>query len=163
MNSPLLGMMQGRLVDAPDNRDLDWFPVDNWVDEFKIAKQLGLDTIELVIDRAQNNKNPLQSLDGRKNLCMAFLDNGLKPYSCCLNFIIDNSIEDKTPFELCAGYIVGLGELGVRFAILPLFGKSCIKKPQTILNIEKLNLIAFKYGVQILIETNESAATVSPG
>ena len=31
--------MQGRLAEAPNNDDLDWFPDENWKEEFDLAKR----------------------------------------------------------------------------------------------------------------------------
>jgi len=34
MSDYLLGIMQGRLTNAPEGEDLDWFPFESWKDEF---------------------------------------------------------------------------------------------------------------------------------
>ena len=43
--------MQGRLAEAPNNDDLDWFPAENWKEKFDLAKKVGFGSIELVFDR----------------------------------------------------------------------------------------------------------------
>ena len=50
--------MQGRLIDPPSGDNLDWFPFDNWEQEFSIAQSLSLNSIELVIDRKMSSNNP---------------------------------------------------------------------------------------------------------
>ena len=49
--------MQGRLAEAPNNSDLDWFPDENWNEEFGLAKELGFGSIELVLDRGRISSN----------------------------------------------------------------------------------------------------------
>ena len=63
-----LGIMQGRLIDPPNGDDLDWFPYNNWEDEFSIAQSLSLSSIELIVDRDMNNNNPLWSQVGRTRI-----------------------------------------------------------------------------------------------
>ena len=41
------GMVQGRLTQSPPNC-LQWFPQDNWEDEFRTASKLGVNYIELI-------------------------------------------------------------------------------------------------------------------
>ena len=153
-------MMQGRLVNTPNNQDLDWFPFNNWADEFSLASQLGVSSIELVFDREYHKDNPLRSVSGREKIREAFLINGLTPYSGCLNFIIDNFIEDTIVFDACVSSLKALSQLDVKFVILPLFGKSDIKLPATIKQVAKLSLIASNCGVQLLIEADEIAASI---
>ena len=42
--------MQGRLIDSP-NGQLDWFPQNNWKDEFNLARNIGSNYIELVAEK----------------------------------------------------------------------------------------------------------------
>ena len=116
--------MQGRLSEAPNNGDLDWFPDENWNEEFSLAKELGFGSIELVFDRGCISSNPLLTKCGRKQLRKEFLRNALIPYSCCLNFIIDNSIKNSDIFVLCEESMGFLEEVGINLAILPLFDKT---------------------------------------
>ena len=53
-----LGVMQGRLL--PKYRgNYQAFPVGYWTDEFFIAKKLGLDLIEFILDHNDAELNPL--------------------------------------------------------------------------------------------------------
>ena len=152
--------MQGRLVDAPNNDDLDWFPEDNWCEEFDIARDLGISSIELVFDRGYINSNPLRTKLGRDRLRKEFVRTGLIPYSCCLNFIIDNPIQNNDVFESCVESIKFLNELGNRLAILPLFNKSDFKIFNIANEISKLATVAASYNIKILIESNESGSNI---
>ena len=50
-----LGICQGRLT-MPPNGELQWFPEQKWINEFKIAKNLGYDFIELLVEREHNQR-----------------------------------------------------------------------------------------------------------
>jgi hexulose-6-phosphate isomerase len=152
--------MQGRLTDAPINNDLDWFPEDNWYEEFDLARNLGFSSIELVFDPGYISSNPLRTTSGRDMLRKEFVRTNLIPYSCCLNFIIDNPIKNNDVFASCADSIKFLNELGIRFAILPLFNKSEFKNSNIANEISKLAKIAEKNNIEILIESNETASNV---
>jgi sugar phosphate isomerase/epimerase len=152
--------MQGRLTNLSNNKDLDSFPIENWAKEFSIAKKLNIKSIELVFDRAQNELNPLLSNSGRQKIRQEFILNGLKPFSACLNFIIDNSLADPIVFEKCIEAIKILDQLGVKYAILPLFGESDLTQPYIEAHIEQLGIVASDFGIQILIESNKKASTI---
>ena len=81
MYSNKLGIMQGRLSSAPDNDNLDWFPLEKWSDEFGHAKDLGFQTIEIVIDKEKNINNPIWTPDGRNKILNAFKKSQLKASS----------------------------------------------------------------------------------
>ena len=152
--------MQGRLAEAPNNDDLDWFPSDNWYEEFDLAKDLGISSIELVFDRSYIRSNPLRTKLGRDRLRKEFVRTGLTPYSCCLNFIIDNPIQNNDVFTSCVESIKFLNELGIRLAILPLFNKSDFKIYNIANEISKLAKVAESHNIEILIESNERASSV---
>lgn len=153
-------IMQGRLVEAPNNDDLDWFPTDNWFEEFDLARNLGISSIELVFDRGYISSNPLRTKLGRDKLRKEFVRTNLIPYSCCLNFIIDNPIQNNNVFASCVESIKFLNEVGIRFAILPLFNKSDFKNSNIANEISKLAKVAENYNIKILIESNERASSV---
>ena len=44
-----IGIMQGRLT-QPKGRGIQFFPFDNWIEEFKVAKEIGLKEIEFIFD-----------------------------------------------------------------------------------------------------------------
>ena len=138
MYSNKLGIMQGRLSSAPDNDNLDWFPLEKWSDEFGYAKDLGFQTIEIVIDKEKNINNPVWTPDGRNKILNAFKKNQLKAYSSCVNFIIANSISKEDVFVEAFKAIEFLNEIGIELIILPLFEKSDLKNIQNHKNIKRI-------------------------
>ena len=59
------GIMQGRLLPKYKGR-YQAHPVGYWKDEFPIASQLGLDSIEFILDYNDAEKNPLLAPGGLK-------------------------------------------------------------------------------------------------
>ncbi len=58
-----LGIMQGRLT--PQNgRGIQFFPFDNWENEFLAGRDIGLDEIEWIFDFPDYTNNPLWSIEG---------------------------------------------------------------------------------------------------
>lgn len=152
--------MQGRLAEAPNNNDLDWFPAENWKEEFELAKEVGFGSLELVFDRGCISANPLRTRAGRTQLRKEFLRSGLTPYSSCLNFIIDNPITSSDVFASCEESMEFLEEVGIKLAILPLFDKSDFSGSDVKREISKLAAVAERRNIKILIESNESASDI---
>jgi sugar phosphate isomerase/epimerase len=152
--------MQGRLAEAPNNDDLDWFPAQSWEEEFDLAKEIGFGSIELVFDRGCISSNPLRTKVGRDKLRKEFFEHGLIPYSCCLNFIIDSSIKNSDVFAMCEESLGFLKEVGINVAILPLFNKSDFKASDIKNELTKLATVAERHNIKILIESNESASNI---
>ncbi|MFH1956136.1 MAG: sugar phosphate isomerase/epimerase family protein [Patescibacteria group bacterium] len=55
---PFIGILQGRLT-ASKGRGIQFFPVENWRNEFKIAKEIGFDCMELLVQKDSLKNNPL--------------------------------------------------------------------------------------------------------
>ena len=154
---PELGIMQGRLIDPPNGDDLDWFPFDNWEQEFSIAQSLSLNSIEFVIDREMSKNNPLWNQIGRDRINELYKKHTLKPIACCVNFVIDNLISDGAIFDRVKDVIKYVSELGLKFVIIPLFGLSELKfdrENNFKNNINVLADYADKNNLNLLIETN---------
>ncbi len=60
-----IGIMQGRLTE-PKGRGIQFFPFDNWKEEFVTARELRLDEIEFIFDYENYEGNPLWKDKGRK-------------------------------------------------------------------------------------------------
>ena len=63
-NSIRFGIVQGRLTQSPPGC-LQWFPKEIWQQEFDIAKDIGVDYIELIAEVQHNPENPIWTDDGR--------------------------------------------------------------------------------------------------
>jgi L-ribulose-5-phosphate 3-epimerase len=164
LNYAKFGIMQGRLIDPPTGDDLDWFPFDEWQDEFQLAESLKLGNIELVADREMKSNNPLMSAEGIKKLKSLFDKHRLQPLACCSNFIIDKPLENQLVMDNVYRVIDGIGEIGCRYIILPLFGHSEIsedRKAGNIINaISAICKFAERHKISVLIESNLSGKEI---
>lgn len=59
------GIMQGRLT-KPKGRGIQFFPFDNWCQEFEVAKKLNMDEIEFIFDYENYKNNPIWQENGEK-------------------------------------------------------------------------------------------------
>ena len=53
-----IGILQGRLT-ASNGRGIQFFPTENWRQEFMLAKNIGFDCIEWLIEKEDPNDNPI--------------------------------------------------------------------------------------------------------
>ncbi len=57
------GIMQGRLTPS-NGRGIQFFPFENWENEFYVARDIGLDEIEFIFDYPNYTQNPLWTSTG---------------------------------------------------------------------------------------------------
>ena len=60
---PKIGILQGRLT-ASNGRGIQFFPTENWENEFELAKKIGFECMELLVKKDSYDKNPLWSRGG---------------------------------------------------------------------------------------------------
>lgn len=66
-----IGILQGRLTPTPDG-SIQFFPKENWRNEFGSAKQIGFDCLELLVKKDSYEENPLWSQSGAQEIrCLA--------------------------------------------------------------------------------------------
>ena len=152
-NSPIFGIIQGRLSQAPANQ-LQWFPQNCWRDEFHNAKKLGIDFIELLDENSYNKDNPIWSDSGRSQLKSVSKKTGRQLYSICTDFIMANSLLDDKGNTITKGHVKKLidhaGELGCKVVVLPLFEESILSVSTTHFFIPIIKDFA-KYAAQLNI------------
>jgi L-ribulose-5-phosphate 3-epimerase len=94
------GVMQGRLTE-PRGRGIQFFPFDNWKDEFKIASEIGLDELEFIFDHDDYENNPLWNKKGAGEIKEIKKDTGININSICFDYFMRRpffnaaSIENK--------------------------------------------------------------------
>jgi hypothetical protein len=74
-----IGIIQGRLT-ASGGR-LQAFPVGRWKEEFSVAKEVGFDLIELIVERPLGAPNPVW--DDVEGLKAAMRETGVRAVSLC--------------------------------------------------------------------------------
>ena len=122
---PKFGASQGRLVHS-ENGELQCFPNKDWKLEFEISKEIGLNYIELLVERQPNRHNPFWSPEGRAMIVQTAISNNNEIYSCCFDYVIDNDIRnenDRHKTEL-VNFFEGCNDLSIPIIVLPLLEKS---------------------------------------
>ena len=126
-----IGIIQGRLT--PSHGIIQKFPDKQWLEEFSIAKKLGLDYVELLADASFNKENPLWTGEKLNGVQQGLIQNGLIPYSLCVDHIMsrpltvgDLSEQEKSYQDLIT--IIKHGSLcGVTHFILPFLEGASLK------------------------------------
>ncbi|MCJ7473085.1 MAG: TIM barrel protein [Actinobacteria bacterium] len=134
------GMMQGRLTE-PKGRGIQFFPFENWKDEFKIARQIGLDEIEFIFDYENYKNNPLWSIDGIEEIRTLIIETGIRVNSICFDYFMrkpffkaNNTIERELLYQenkMFLEKIMGASrDLGIKLIEIPLVDSSVIKNSE---------------------------------
>ena len=135
------GMVQGRLTQSPPNC-LQWFPQDNWEDEFRSASKLGVNYIELIAEIQHNPKNPIWSTSGLRKIRQLVSDNGLTLHALCNDFIIEHSLLDDKVIQQNIDLINQGKNLGVEKYLMPLFESSELNSKNMKDFIESIRVVA---------------------
>jgi len=148
--------MQGRLSPSPEGK-LAFFPMDCWEDEFRIARDVGLNHIEIYGEEEFNSDNPLWSTAGRKRYLDLKKESGTKTISACDFFIIKHSLLDKATLKKSIQFIECVSEIGVSKIVLPLFEESepaLDNFKETIKPVRALADISAEHSISLCCETS---------
>lgn len=161
------GIMQGRLTPSK-GRGIQFFPFDNWENEFFDAKELGLDEIEWIFDYENFEKNPLWSEKGVKRIKELQQENDVIVKSVCWDYFMRRPFykktgkeyeeclsENKHIFETC---INGMKLVGATLIEIPLVDDSSIKnikeRNDSILFIRWACKMADEFDITVGLETD---------
>lgn len=79
--------MQGRLLPKYKG-NYQAHPKGYWQEEFTIAKQLGLDCVEFILDFEDYSENPLMRFDGLLEICQVVRKTGVSVRSICADYFM---------------------------------------------------------------------------
>lgn len=149
------GVVQGRLSKSPPGC-LQWFPEDNWRDEFTVASDLGINYIELIAEVQHNLRNPIWTNEGIKEIKELVKDNNLTSHALCNDYIVENSFLSDEVIKQNELLIVQGKKLGIKKYIMPFFEKSELNKDNMqdyIKPIIQLAKIANEDNILVCLET----------
>ena len=157
------GIMQGRLLPKYQGR-YQAHPVGYWRDEFPIASQLGLDSIEFILDHNDAEKNPLLAPGGIKEIQKAENLSGVKVRSICADYFMEAPIHsndvatiDKS-LEILDRLIKNASLMNVKNIVIPSVDQSSLKSTENkkifINNIKMIVNAAERADVNISLETD---------
>lgn len=127
-----IGIIQGRLSKRPYPK-LQEFPMNTWEQEFKYAKEIGLDSIEWIFEKNRYKENPIWSKEGRKEINNVINETNVKVDSLCADYFLENQffrIDNCTlskNIELLKELIKKSSEVGVKVILMPVLEGAEIK------------------------------------
>ena len=138
------GITQGRLI-PPSNGELQCFPGERWVEEFKFAENIGFEFVELLAERKHNELNPIWTDEGKRKILENSKKYNLDIYSSCLDYIMDNGITKNNLIEderlsYIFNYIKSVSKLSIKLVILPLLEESSLDE----FNIDQISQFVSK-------------------
>tara|TARA_B100001059_G_C17807827_1_gene570303 strand:- start:754 stop:1587 length:834 start_codon:yes stop_codon:yes gene_type:complete len=127
-----IGVMQGRLLPKYNGR-YQAHPLGYWKDEFRIAKEIGLDSIEFILDYNDYMKNPLMSENGIKEILKTIEQSGVMVNSICADFFMeaplhsnDDNLRSKS-IEVLNKLIKCASIIGASDIVIPCVDESSLK------------------------------------
>lgn len=158
-----LGIMQGRLTE-PRGRGIQFFPFENWENEFRICSELGLDEIEFIFDLDDYEKNPLWSEAGITRIRELIDSYKVNVNSVCADFFMGRPffrvvesvrLENINVFKKI---ITNAAAIGAHNIEIPLVDNSSLKteddKKILIYSLGECLGDAEKYGITLSLETD---------
>lgn len=161
------GIMQGRLTPSK-GRGIQFFPFDNWKQEFFDAAEIGLQEIEWIFDYDDYEKNPLWSGEGCQIIKSVMDETGVAVHSICFDYfmrrpfykypedMIDVICEEN--YRVFDKVILHTCNIGARLIEVPLVDASSVKtttEEKIIIKfLDDISQKAKGYGVAIGIESD---------
>lgn len=161
---PSVGIMQGRLTPSK-GRGIQFFPFDEWEDEFNKAAKLGLNEIDFIFDLERYQENPLWSQVGISRIQNLVSETGVEVKSICADFFM-RLPPHCWPWQKRTNYlrafltrlIQSVDLIGARIIEIPLLDNSSLNTANKVTNfIGFLNpclSVAGDSGITLAIETD---------
>lgn len=161
----LIGVMQGRLLPKYQGR-YQAHPVHYWQEEFFIARKLGLDCIEFILDFNDIESSPLLSPKGIIEIKKIITDTGVKVRSICADYFMHAPIHSEDPItaqtsqSILEKLILLTGDIGVKDIVIPCVDQSSLntdhKVKLFVKNLSPMIEIAEKHEINLSLETDLS-------
>ena len=127
-----LGIMQGRLLPSFKS-NYQAHPINYWQKEFLIAKEIGLKSIEFIVDAYLYADNPILNEKGLNEIKNLILESEVTVRSICADIFMEWPIqkivksEKNIYIELILKMIENLSEIGGKDIVIPFVDNSSIK------------------------------------
>lgn len=126
-----IGIMQGRLSPS-EGKGIQFFPFENWEEEFDLGEEVGLDEIEWIFDYERYEENPLWTEEGCRAINDRIEATGVKVNSVCFDYFMrrpyhkgKGSYEENMDFFSCV--LDGMERIRASLIEVPLVDDSSIK------------------------------------
>ena len=158
-----IGIIQGRLT--PSGGKLQCFPYGKWREEFLVAKTVGFDCIELIVERPVDAQNPIWDPEGVQGLIEASKESGVRTLSITDDRIMEAGLlksdgsEAAVSFDGTVKLIRQMAKIGATRLILPFLEQASLKDDRegflaVRIHLEKLVPIAEESGVTLMLEND---------
>lgn len=157
------GIMQGRLLPKYQGR-YQAHPVGYWQQEFAIAKELGLDSIEFILDYNDAAINPLMSKEGLTEINNLISTTGINVYSVCADYFMEaplHSEDEKIASQsrkILEQLIINASEIGISDIVIPCVDQSSLKgetaASRLIQCLNSMRDVYEKHNVNMALETD---------
>ncbi len=159
-----IGVMQGRLLPKYQGR-YQAHPVGYWQKEFSIARDLGLDLIEFILDFNDYQDNPLLNDKGIDEIKALMDATGVKVKTVCADYFMEAPFHNSTTAgialsrEILKRLIINASVLGVTDIVVPCVDQSSLANnpiylEEFISNTARSLQLAEEKGVNISLETD---------
>jgi len=158
-----MGIMQGRLI-RPLGRGIQFFPFEEWEDEFKLAQELEIDEIDFIFDLDKFEKNPLWQEGGPEKIAKAIEEFGIKVRYICADIFMRRPFfrvsekERQENIDILKRLIGIARSVGAENIEIPLVDNSSLKtdgeKAMLIESIKDCLTEARRHNITISLETD---------
>lgn len=127
-----IGIMQGRLV-LPKGRGIQFFPFEEWKEEFKSASKIKIDEIDFIFDLDRYQENPLWTKEGLVSIQEAIAESGVKVRHICADFFMRRPFfrvteqERQDNIAILKQLIAAAKQIGAENIEIPLVDNSSVK------------------------------------
>ena len=159
--------MQGRLTPS-GGRGIQFFPFDEWKDEFSNGKKIGIQEIEWIFDYDRYEDNPLWTEAGYRQILNMCEDTGVTVRSVCFDYFMRRPFFKKENAEreelrnenlqITQRVLQGMSVIGASLLEIPLVDDSSMKtdheKEMVRGFVYEVVKLAERFEVQISLETD---------
>lgn len=130
--------MQGRLTKS-DGRGIQFFPFEEWKEEFVKGQEIGINEIEWIFDYQNYEANPLWTKNGREEIVELISTTGIKVNSICWDYFMrrpfykNNTTDSLKILEenklIFKEVLEGMQKIGAKLIEIPMVDDSSVKNP----------------------------------
>jgi L-ribulose-5-phosphate 3-epimerase len=158
-----IGIMQGRLF-PPEAGRFQSFPREHWAQEFELAAQAGLDSIEWIYDLYGADVNPIATDPGIQRMKALSTQHHVRVLSICADYFMDKPLVRVTSAELkerleILSWLLQRGQLlGINRIVLPFVDASRIETnaefDSVVDLLRQIEPVTQATGIEIHLETS---------
>ena len=132
-----VGVMQGRLLPKIQGR-YQAFPIGIWQEEFKIAKDCGLDLIEFILDFNDADENPLLKKGGINEIIEVSQKTGVTTQTICADYFMEAPLHSNNQevamksFQILELLLEAARKLEITDIIIPCVDQSSLKTQEAV-------------------------------